>query len=208
MGIDRRIVAALGLVAVGLVVVATTAIGASRHSLPTLRASATFPGGEKHAVKLEFSLLDRHDFRVLTRTSASSLTLGYPRKDHAKICAKATYRLRLVPGAADAVAYVRGALPQAKDEGVVTSATGGRVLGEPGATTTRAWRLYHDIRRSSRLVVKGVAASPVSVSTGHGSEAALRVLTLSAKMIHAGGACGGTNTFTVGPGILETLAIG
>ncbi|WP_205695602.1 hypothetical protein [Conexibacter sp. SYSU D00693] len=172
----------------------------------TLRASADLGPSGRQTTSITLTRLLRRDFQVLRRT-ASSVTLGYPatetvrrngisRRVRARPCARATIRLALVAGN-DAVAFVRQALPTARDEGTVTSATSSKPLGQ-GPTAVGAWRLSSAIEDSSRLVEAGVAARPLRPG-------GLRVLSFSARMVRVGGVCGGTNTFTVGPGLVDTL---
>jgi hypothetical protein len=166
------------------------------HALPTLKASATL-GGKTRTVTRTLAL-DPTKFQVLSHSS-SSVTLGYPgwvthkskgktTTTRAKACARITVRLSLSADTTPAAQVVEGAVPSpATEQGTATR--GG---------TQRAWKEFGTIEKSSYLVLQGLAAQP--------SGGGLAELRLSARTTSINGPCGGTNSFTVGPGVEALLA--
>jgi hypothetical protein len=214
--IRRALVSVAGVC--GLLVIQTGSAEAARY-FPALVAGTTAPSStQPFGTSLRLPLRT-DDFQLLRRPSRSSITLGFPATERvtrngrrvtvkAKPCATVTYRLAIAAGTADPLAAIRAAVPDATIEG-----TQRRVrIGEPVDTTVpprRAWRLADSFDAKGRLSRHGTSIEQLLPADPFGPPvAALRTISFKARMLHLGGACGGADSFTLGPGVQNAVQLG
>jgi hypothetical protein len=192
-----RISALTGLLALLL---APSAGAAERSSLPSLLARATVPEtGAVVAKRVHLRLLNPHAFRVVRRSSASTVTLGWPAQ---RPCALTTLRLSILPAASDADAATRAVVSVADRRGTSTS-QGKLSVDGTRASLTGAWRAMSDIT-SNRLRVRAVAATPLLTTYGDPVGGLLQ-LRLDGRTIRGQNRCSGPNVFRLGPNLIDTI---
>ncbi|WP_205696540.1 hypothetical protein [Conexibacter sp. SYSU D00693] len=185
---------------------------------PALVAGAKTDSGGSFGTSLRLPLRT-DDFQLIRRTSRSSITLGFPKSERvtrkgrrvtvkAKPCATVTYRLSIRPGRADPLTVVRQAVPDAGTEGTER----GVRVGEPVETQgppRRAWRIANSFDSKGRLHSHGRSVEQLLPADPFGPPVdALRTITFTARMLHLGGACGGADSFTLGPGVPSPVELG
>jgi hypothetical protein len=186
---------------VALMVFAASADAAPRTTLPSLLARASVPGtGTIHAKRVALGLLSPPSFRVIRRSSASSVTLGWPA---ARPCAVTTLRLSILPTATDADAATRALVPVADQQGTAAR------LGTLTTAGTRssyvgAWRARSDIVEGRSLRVRAVAATPLLTRYGQ-SVGGLLQLRLDGHTVAGQNRCSGPNVFQLGPNLIQTI---
>jgi hypothetical protein len=189
------------LAALALMTLTSSADAAQRTTLPSLLARAAVPGtGTIHAKRVSLGLLNPQSFRVIRRSSASSVTLGWPA---AHPCAVTTLHLSILPTATDADAATRALVPVADQQGTATR------LGTLNAAGTRpsyvgAWRAKSDIVDSRSLRVQAVAATPLLTTYGE-SVGGLLQLRLDGRTTPGNNRCSGPNVFQLGPNLIQTI---
>lgn len=155
------------------------------------------PYGTRSEARLRLGALDPKLYKVVRRPSPSTVVVHYPPKRH---CATTTLRLRTVADRRDPLVWLRENTPASLAFETVTTAT---VPSASGATETRvvgAMRLFAAIVNSSVLTERAVAVA--RLRSGR-----LAVLTQTSRTLdladRPGTACGGTDTFSVGPAFAE-----
>lgn len=178
--------------------------GVDREALPALRATSMDDEGRRRTITVELRLLNREDYQVVRRPSASSVTLGFPAtrivtrdgrrvRVRARPCALSTFRLSVVGGTADPATVARAHEPQAQKESVETEES--RVVAVS--------RLRTEIVDNSRtLTVDGVRAARV------GSGTTVSRLVLTGRTLRQGYPCATANRYTLGPDLEDSLKIG
>lgn len=189
--------------ALGLAALAPPSLASAKVPvLPSLLAKAVNPAtGASEAKRFRFGLLAPQAFRVVRQPSASSLTLGWPA---AQPCAFTTFRLSILPSASDADAATQAVVPVAEGQG--TSAWLGGTTGDATRPVLRgAWRVHSEIVTNDRLTVSAAAAWPLTERYAH-PVGGLVQLRAQARTVPRG-RCRGTNQFTVGPNVIDTVEL-
>jgi hypothetical protein len=181
--------AVLGLPATG----AAAAAAEDPPEAPMLTA----PYGKASEARLRLGALDPAHYRVVRRPSPSTVVVHYPPVRH---CATTTLRLRTVADRRDPETWVRENTPSSLAFETLTTAT---VPTATGATETRvvgAMRLFAGIVNSSLLTERAVSVA--RLRSGR-----LAILTQTSHTLdlakRPGTACGGTNSFSIGPAFAE-----
>jgi hypothetical protein len=197
-------VRSLSAVALALGAFLTTVPVASAKAprpLPSLLARVTVPTtGAKVAKRVRLNLLDPSAFRVLSRPSAASVTLGWPA---AHPCAQTTLRLAILPGASDADAAAHAVIP-APDRQGTASWTGNAGAGGTRPTYNGTWLAHTDILNNTKLQVAAVADKPLLDDYG-AAVGGLLQLRLDGHTTTSPSQCAGANRFQLGPNLLETI---
>jgi hypothetical protein len=185
---------------------------------PALVAGAVAENGQSFGASLRLPLR-RVDFQLVRRSSRSSITLGYPATERAirhgravrvraRPCAIVSYHLAIAAGTADPLARVRVAVPDAGSEGTERRV----IIGQPVDITgppRRAWRIAAAFSAAGLLSERGTSIEQLLPSDPFGPPvSALRTITMRARMLHHGGACGGSDSFTLGPGVDAPVRLG
>jgi hypothetical protein len=202
----------------GLLVTLTGSAEAARYFPPLVAGTQAGSSAQPFGTSLRLPLRT-DDFQLLRRPSRSSITLGFPATERvtrngrrvtvkAKPCATVTYRLAIAAGTADPLAAVRAAVPDATIEG-----TERRVrIGDPIDTTgppRRAWRIADSFDARGRLSRHANSIEQLLPSDPFGPPvAALRTISFKARILQLGGACGGSDSFTLGPGVQTAVQLG
>jgi len=204
-------------VTTAILVLAPATAQAARY-FPALVAGATTDTGQPFGTSMRLQVRT-DDFQQIKRSSRSSITLGFPATERvtrrgrrvtvkAKPCATVTYRLAIAPGTADPLEAVRAAVPVAGSEGTERGVRIGEPVDEAGPVR-RAWRIARSFDTKGRLSSSGTSVEQLLPADPFGPPVnALRTVTFSARMLRLGGACGGADSFTLGPGVENAVRLG
>jgi hypothetical protein len=204
-------------VAVAATVVLPAPAQAARFYKP-LVAGSTTETGQSFGTSLRLPLRT-DDFQLIKRPSRASITLGYPKTErvtrhgrrvtvNAKPCAIVTYRLSIAPGSSDPLTVVRSAVPDAGIEGTERFVKIGETVDTTGPVR-RAWRIASSIDKAGLLSSHGQSVEQLRPQDPFGPPVdALRTITFSARMLRIGEACGGANSYTLGPGATSPIQLG
>lgn len=192
----------VAVVAVGAAWSIPSSAMAKERPLPSLLAKAVNPvTGKAVAKRVRLELLDPRAFRVVRRPAASSVTLGWPA---AQPCAFSTFSLSILPAASDADAAAREVVPVAEGEGTAAW-QGGRSEDGTRPTFRGAWRVHSEIPGGDRLRVSAVAVTPFVDAYSQPAGGLVRLRAQSRTVAKT--RCSGTNRFSVGPNVIDTVVL-
>jgi hypothetical protein len=205
-------VSATAIVAVAASV-AALAPSASAASFPSLRAQL-----DGASSTLPTTALSTTDLQLLTRTSASSLEVGYPAtrnvESHGRLkpvktaaCAKTTYHLRLVADQRDALTIARADLPGAQLEGSEALSPSVNTPLDPAAplTPSRAWREKTTIQGTFKAERQGVSVDTMVL----GGKRFARILTTTSRIASkVADRCATGSAFQFGPTTMDLIRLG
>lgn len=214
MSPSRKLFGGVALTTVGLAL--TTAPAQAGTYFEPLVAGTTTSAGQPFGTSLRLPLRTA-EYQQINRASRSTVTLGFPGRERvtrrrrrvtvkAKPCARITYRLAIAPGTVDPLAAVRTEMPVALNEGTERRIAPGQT---PEGPVRRAWRLAYARDAQGLVSIRGMSVEQLLPADPFGPLVdAVRTITLDARMLRLRGACGGADSFTLGPGVVDGIRLG